>query len=126
MPKVFEDCYVVGMHHRGADAAQAKAIVLLFDEMLKKSSSIDNHGLHHLSLEREPDNEYDAYAIKVLCDGLHIGYINRAAIGVSEGSSMWVGPFMDETNLQPHITLTRVEAIGKNLYPVLTLTFADE
>ncbi len=30
-----------------------------------------------LSLEREPTNEYDPYAVKVICGGLHIGYVPR-------------------------------------------------
>lgn len=41
-----------------------------------------------LILEREPTNPYDASAVKVLADTVHIGYIERGYAGVI---SMWMG-----------------------------------
>jgi hypothetical protein len=45
-----------------------------------------------LLLEREPSNEYDTYAIKVMTPGdgsFHLGYIEK-------GAAMWIASEMDE------------------------------
>lgn len=41
-----------------------------------------------VALEREPDNQYDANAIKVLVDGIHLGYIPAT-------SALGLAPVMD-------------------------------
>lgn len=55
---------VVGVSFRGTEARN-----------LVKSLTPED-GIR-LSLEAEPDNEYDRNAVMVLCDGEHIGYIAR-------------------------------------------------
>lgn len=37
-----------------------------------------------LILEAEPDNQYDAGAIKVMCNGHHVGYIPKASAEIRE------------------------------------------
>lgn len=59
---------VVGMHFRGSHAKEYAAQLL--------------PGFNELTLEREPKNPHDPYAIKVLAPGeppWHLGYIERGA-----------------------------------------------
>lgn len=71
----FPEVRIVGMHFRGA-------------EMVEYASALQ--GGEELSLEREPENQYDQNAIKVLTnDGTHLGYIER-------GQAAWISGHMDE------------------------------
>lgn len=97
----FPGVLVVGMHFR----PNGKAIV----ESLVAPVAFE--------LEREPENPYDMFAIKVLYDGEHIGYIERK-------QAMFISPWMDQgvdytcvcddfmqqkNNLHPVVTLAPVE-----------------
>ncbi len=64
---------IVGRNFR---PAEARAV---FDSLTSEDT---------IELEREPSNAYDQYAIKVLCRGEFIGYIER-------GCSMNLGPILD-------------------------------
>lgn len=55
---------VVGTHFRGSDA--------------KRIVNGMTTGFTDFTFEREPDNEYDSNAIKVIVDNEHIGYLARA------------------------------------------------
>jgi len=57
-----ETCRIAGIEYRGA-----KAIKII------KSASDDTFA----ELEPEPDNKYDQFAVKVLLDGVHVGYVPR-------------------------------------------------
>lgn len=78
MPSSFPLVRVVGMHFRGEHA---------------KSYAAALQGGEELFLEREPENEYDQMAIKVLApagdDKFHLGYIER-------GAASWIAAEMDE------------------------------
>ena len=67
------DLSVVGIQHR---------VTMSTREMIAKR--IDLHGPVEVELQREPDNEYDRNAIRVVIDAgpyknLHIGYVPRLA-----------------------------------------------
>lgn len=70
----FNEVPVRGMYFRGSD------VVALVDT-LQVGTKLD--------LEREPDNAHDAFAIKVLFESTHIGYLG------AEYAS-WIAPHMDE------------------------------
>lgn len=102
MPK-FPNVRVVGMHFRGGGAKDVAAAIT-------EATPIN--------LEREPDNQYDAYAIKVLIEDFHIGYIER-------GQAAWISPLMDEG--EPYtVTFTHHEEVKKNTHPVLTIEVGND
>ena len=71
----FPEVRIVGMHFRSA-------------EMVEYASALQ--GGEELSLEREPENQFDQNAIKVLTDGgAHLGYIER-------GQAAWISGHMEE------------------------------
>lgn len=102
MPRqIFNDVAVVGMFHRERDGVPAKAIVSNFVPPLT------------LDLEREPLNQYDSYAIKVLYQGQHIGYIEAI-------SACYIAPHMDEG--KPFTCrVVRLETRKNNLHPICTI-----
>jgi len=100
---LFPNVACVGMHFRGA---QAQEIVALLDE-----TSV-------LSLEREPENPYDAYAIKVIFSDIHIGYIER-------GQAAWISPLLDEGNVAS-VKMVKKEIRRNNLHPILDITVSKE
>lgn len=59
---IFQDVKLVGAYHRGPEAEAMTEALLPGDE---------------LSLEREPANQYDPNAIKVLLRETHLGYVAR-------------------------------------------------
>lgn len=73
---MYSNVEIRGAHFRGQHAVEYLAACQPGDE---------------LGLEREPENPYDSYAIKVLSqgDGLHIGYVAKEA-------AAWIAPEMDE------------------------------
>lgn len=93
----FEDVLVVGMHFR----PNGKAIV---ESMIAPCE---------LTLEREPFNAYDGFAVKVLYDGEHIGYIER-------GKAMFLSPWLDQ-GAEYICTVTELRQSGKNIHPVVLL-----
>lgn len=71
-----------------------------------------------LLLEREPDNAFDAYAIRVLVpddeeEPLHIGYIER-------GQAAWISPLLDE-GATATATVAGHEVRKNNVHPVLLI-----
>lgn len=93
---------VVGMHFREKEGVPAKAIV---GNMLEGTE---------LTLEREPDNRFDAYAIKVLFEGQHIGYIEAS-------EAAYIAPEMDE-GVPLTCTVTGFVTRSNNLHPVCEIT----
>jgi len=98
----FTDVAVVGMHFRGAEI---KALVANFVPPLD------------LTLERERDNAYDEYAVRVMYSGRHIGYIESANGGVA--------PFLAvqlDNGVAYTCTVESMETRGRNIHPICTLT----
>lgn len=95
----FPNVRVVGMHFRGGGA---KDIAAAASETTP------------FTLEREPENPYDVYAIKVLVEDQHIGYIER-------GQAAWISPLLDD-GAQAAAAFTHHEEAKGNLHPVLTIT----
>lgn len=96
----FTDVAVVGMHFREAEGVPAKQIVA---NMLEGTN---------LRLLREPDNLHDEYAIKVLYDNQHIGYIEAK-------SACFISPLWDEApDLTPTCEVLEFQVRGKNLHPI--------
>lgn len=97
----FPNVQVVGMHFR----PNGKAIV----ESLLAPATFD--------LEREPFNPYDGFAIKVMYEGEHIGYIER-------GQAMFISPWMDQ-GVAYTCTATEFRQVKNNLHPIVTIEPAD-
>ena len=94
----YNDIHVVGMHFRGAEA---KATVAAFEPPVA------------LRLEREPENPYDANAIKVYYGDQHIGYIEKS-------SAAFIALDMD-AGIQFTCTVEGFHEANKNTYPVCTV-----
>ena len=94
----FENTLCVGMHFRGGEASSIAA-------NLTEESEV--------RLEREPENPYDAYAIKVMLGDFHLGYIER-------DKAAWISPLLDEGQ-SATVTLTGHVQRGKNLHPQFTI-----
>lgn len=92
----FPNVLCVGMHFRGAAAVDVAATLEPGDVV---------------TLDREPENAYDAYAIKVMVADIHIGYIER-------GQAAWISPLMDEGGTAT-ATVTGLETRRNNVHPVL-------
>lgn len=103
---IFTDVAVVGMHFRERDGVPAKAIVANFVPPVE------------LNLEREPDNPYDAYAVKVLYKREHIGYIERS-------SACFLAPWMDQGYTYKCVVDELIER-KNNLHPVVRLEPQDK
>jgi hypothetical protein len=99
---IFNDVAVVGMHFRGQDI---KSMVANFVPPLS------------LDLEREPDNQYDEFAVKVLYNGEHIGYIESA----NGGAAPFLAAQLDDGQ-KYHCTVEYMEQRGRNIHPICTLT----
>jgi len=97
-PKPFENVAVVGMHFREKDGIPAKAYVESFVPPV------------NLLLEREPENAYDSFAIKVIFNNQHIGYIEAS-------QAMYIAPWMDD-GWQFTCTVVDLEARRNNLHPI--------
>ena len=98
----FPNVRVVGMHFRGGGAKDVAAAIT-------EATPI--------TLEREPDNQFDAYAIKVLVEDMHIGYIER-------GQAAWISPLLDDGDTAS-ATFTHHEEVKRNLHPVLTISVSN-
>ncbi len=94
----FPNVLVVGMHFRGAHAVAAVSSFLPPVE---------------LQLEREPQNPYDEFAIKVLYQGEHIGYVER-------GQAAFISPQID-AGQKYQCTVNDLMQKGKNLHPSCTI-----
>jgi len=94
----FPNVLVVGMHFRGAHAVAAVGSFLPPLE---------------LQLEREPRNPYDEFAIKVLYQGEHIGYIER-------GQAAFISPQID-AGQKYQCTVNDLVHKGRNLHPSCTI-----
>lgn len=67
-----------------------------------------------LSLEREPENQYDIWAVKVLVGDIHIGYVPRDTAPV-------VAAALDE-GFEP---MTEIVAFQSTLKPVVEITWDE-
>ena len=94
----FPNVLCVGMHFRGATAVEAAAALEAGDTV---------------TLEREPENAYDAYAIKVMLAEIHIGYVER-------GQAAWISPLIDD-GAAATATVTGHETRKNNVHPVLEI-----
>lgn len=98
----FENVWCVGMHFRGPAEKEAASL-------LAPTSPI--------RLVREPDNGHDSYAIKIMLEDLHLGYVERA-------QAAWISPLIDEGQVATAI-FDRHEQKGRNLHPILTIQLND-
>jgi hypothetical protein len=98
----FPNVLCVGMHFRGQAAVNAASL-------LTPESPV--------RLEREPDNAFDAYAIKVMLEDIHIGYLER-------GQAAWISPLLDD-GAEATAELTGKVQRGNNLHPIFTIHVAD-
>jgi len=99
----FPEVLVVGMHFRG------KAAVATVESFLPPVE---------LQLEREPMNPHDEFAIKVMYQGEHIGYIER-------GQAAFISPQIDDG--QKYIcTVDDMIQRGRNIHPLCTIAPAEE
>jgi hypothetical protein len=98
----FPNVRVVGMHFRGGGAKDVAAA-------MTEATPI--------TLEREPENPHDAYAIKVIVGDLHIGYIER-------GQAAWISSLVDE-GASATARFTHHEEVKRNLHPIVHITVAN-
>lgn len=94
----FPNVLIVGMHFRGSHAVATVSSFLPPVE---------------LQLEREPQNPHDEFAIKVLYDGEHIGYVER-------GQAAFISPQID-AGQKYMCTVDNLVQKGKNLHPSCTI-----
>lgn len=88
---------LVGVTFRGAEVK----------EIVKNLTADDGE---RLTLEREPTNPYDVNAVKVLCDGTHVGYIAKenniaVAMALDEGAEVSVKIIGFENTIKPTLLL---------------------
>lgn len=99
MTPSFPAVRIVGMHFRGAEAKEYASALQPGDT---------------LSLEREPENEYDQNAIKVMTPGgMHLGYIERT-------QAAWISGWLDQGETFT-VTVSHLETAKNNIYPVVDL-----
>lgn len=72
-----------------------------------------------LSLEAEPTNEYDSNAVKVMCEGMHIGYLARGnntevfyALQRDEELNIEIVGF--ENTIKPTLLITDNMSVGES------------
>lgn len=92
----------VGMHFRGPDAKQM-AMSLTADSALR--------------IEREPENQYDEYALRVMFHDLHIGYVERQ-------QAAWISPLIDEGGVAS-VRFLKQEERGRNFHPILEIEISN-
>lgn len=95
----FPNVAIVGMHFRGE---HAKA----WAESVEPGTEI--------FYEREPENPYDSYAIRVLYNFTHVGYVER-------GQAAFISPWIDN-GTEFKAVVTDRETRGKNIHPIVTFT----
>lgn len=95
--QTFPNVRLVGSYFRGAEAVEYVAALREGDT---------------LQLELEPENQYDQNAIKVIGDGMHVGYIERQ-------QAAWIAPAADGA---AELSAVVTEARGRDA--VLTVTVA--
>jgi len=97
----FNDVLVVGMHFREAEGVPAKSIVQNMIPPLV------------IDLEREPENQFDSFALKAVYKGQHIGYIEAKV-------ACFVSPWIDSGEEYTCVVNQLVEQ-RRNLHPLCTL-----
>lgn len=102
MAPTFNDVLVVGMHFRGEEI---KARVANYVPPLT------------LKLVREPDNQYDEFAVQVFDGNIHIGYIESA----NGGAAPFLATQMD-AGVEYECRVERMVQKGKNIHPCCTLS----
>ena len=97
----------VGLYFRDReDGGVARALV---DELVPGAA---------LRLEREPENPHDGFAIKVLVDEVHIGYLPA-------NQAMHLAPMLEEGALLAEAKFLEIEVENRAVYPVLELEFEE-
>lgn len=104
--KTFSDVAVVGMHFREKEGIPAKGYVASFVPPVE------------LQLEREPDNRFDAFAIKVIFNNEHIGYIEAS-------QAMYISPLIDQGQTCT-CTVLRLEQRRNNLHPICEIQVGND
>lgn len=104
-PPTFPNVAIVGMHFREREGVPAKAIVGSF------SPPVD------LTFEREPENRFDSFAIKVFYSGDHIGYVEAK-------QAMFISPWLDQ-GAEYICVCTDLEQRGNNLHPIVVFSPAS-
>lgn len=101
MPEVhkFYETRGVGLAFRGEEAKAVAAMLMAGDK---------------LDLEREPDNEHDAYAIKVLQNDTHICYIARDV-------AAFMATYLDEGGWEVDCTYDHTEQKGRAVHLILDI-----
>jgi hypothetical protein len=96
----FPGVSLVGTHFRPPEAKEYVSALAVGDELV---------------LEREPENEYDQNAIRVLssADGIHLGYLAR-------DQAVWIAPYLDEGTTFT-TTVVGFEFASRTTYPILDL-----
>ena len=99
---------IVGAHFRGGDAKTICAMLVQGDRV---------------ELEREPDNRFDANALKAVVNGEHIGYICAA-----DGSAAAIRPYIDgDEDYEGYEVICRVTGHEKVDKPqVLLIAFTSD
>ena len=101
----FSEVKCVGMHWREAEGVPARALV---SNMITPCS---------VELEREPENQYDSFAVKVIYDGQHIGYIEAKV-------ACWLAPRIDNgETFSAEVTDFTVHR--NNTYPLMHIVFSE-
>ncbi|NNW55483.1 MULTISPECIES: HIRAN domain-containing protein [unclassified Roseobacter] len=100
----FPNVKVVGMHFRG-DHAKAWA------EAVEPGTEV--------FYEREPENKYDSYAIKVLYNLQHVGYIEAT-------QACFIAPWMDEGTEFTCIVTDKQPGARANIHPIVCFTPLEE
>jgi hypothetical protein len=98
----FTDIAVVGMRFRDLEGIPATELVAGLVPPVK------------LQFERDPYNQYDENAIKVLYQGQHIGFIEAT-------QAIFLAPWLDDGH-NYELTVTEMQARRKTLHPIVTAT----
>jgi len=98
--KIFDRIAIVGMHFREKEGIPAKSYVA------NMIPPVD------LSLEREPENQFDYFALKAIYNGEHIGYVEAA------GGAAYISPLLDQGWTLDYCRVLDLEARKNNLHPI--------
>lgn len=96
----FPNVAVVGMHFREKEGIPAKE----WASMIEPGTEV--------FYEREPDNRFDAYAIKIMFNFMHMGYVEAS-------QAAFIAPWMDD-GIEFSCHVTAKETRKNNIHPLVT------
>lgn len=105
-PPTFPNVAVVGMHFRERDGIPAKE----WAQMIEPGTEI--------FYEREPANPFDPYAIKIMFNLMHMGFVER-------GQACYIAPWMDE-GVEFICVVTDKELRKGGITPIVCFTPVEE